>query len=291
MRVSAAIVTYNRLPLLKECIHAVLNQSMEVESVIVIDNASTDGTREFLSGLNHPKVHTTFHDKNMGGAAGFAEGIAIATRQGSDAVWIMDDDTVPHQDTLQRLAEAIDGKSDVGFVCSKVVWTDGVVHMMNRPGFVSSADENESIRQIRSASFVSLLVPCRIIREVGLPYKEFYIWVDDAEFTSRIFKAGHKGLLVNNSVAEHKTDTNYGATISTATQGSAWKFYYHMRNGMFASRDEDIWIVWFFKYLNHLWQDLRRTRHLPKETRSVLRKNLWRGFVDGLTFRPDKSFV
>jgi hypothetical protein len=92
-------------------------------------------------------------------------------------------------------------------------------------------------------------------------------------------------------VALHKTGANYGSGIKVATPDSAWKFYYYMRNGMFASRGEKPWIVWFFRHLNRLRLDIHRTKDMPKEVRATFRKNLWRGFVDGLSFKPQIDYV
>ena len=286
MTIAAVVVTYNRLSLLKECLEAISLQTCKVNSIIVVNNASTDGTTEYLQQLDDKQIVVKSLEKNIGGAGGFAEGIAIATKMNVDAIWIMDDDTIPQTDALEHLVYILNQHENTGFVNSKVVWTDGNIHQMNIPGYVHHDDLGGGLYAIRSASFVSLLVPSKIVREVGLPYREFFIWVDDAEFTARIVKAGHKGYLTTSSVVVHKTATNYGASIKTATPEAAWKFYYYMRNGMFASRGEKPWLIWFFKNL-----DIHRTKNMAPELRSLLKNNLWRGFVDGLTFSPRKEFV
>lgn len=291
MTIAAVVVTYNRLSLLKECLEAISLQTCKVNSIIVVNNASTDGTTEYLQQLDDKQIVVKSLEKNIGGAGGFAEGIAIATKMNVDAIWIMDDDTIPQTDALEHLVYILNQHENTGFVNSKVVWTDGNIHQMNIPGYVHHDDLGGGLYAIRSASFVSLLVPSKIVREVGLPYREFFIWVDDAEFTARIVKAGHKGYLTTSSVVVHKTATNYGASIKTATPEAAWKFYYYMRNGMFASRGEKPWLIWFFKNLNHLRLDIHRTKNMAPELRSLLKNNLWRGFVDGLTFSPRKEFV
>ena len=291
MTIAAVVVTYNRLSLLKECLEAISLQTCKVNSIIVVNNATTDGTTEYLQQLDDKQIVVKSLEKNIGGAGGFAEGIAIATKMNVDAIWIMDDDTIPQTDALEHLVYILNQHENTGFVNSKVVWTDGNIHQMNIPGYVHHDDLGGGLYAIRSASFVSLLVPSKIVREVGLPYREFFIWVDDAEFTARIVKAGHKGYLTTSSVVVHKTATNYGASIKTATPEAAWKFYYYMRNGMFASRGEKPWIIWFFKNLNHLRLDIHRTKNMAPELRSLLKNNLWRGFVDGLTFSPRKEFV
>jgi GT2 family glycosyltransferase len=291
MTIAAVVVTYNRLVLLRECLDAISRQTYQVCKIVVINNASTDGTTEFLQKIDNKDLFVKSFEKNIGGAGGFAEGIAIATKMGVDAIWIMDDDTIPQTDALDNLIRILKRKENIGFVNSKVVWTDGNIHQMNIPGYVNHYDLGGGLYAVRSASFVSLLVPSKIVKEVGLPYREFFIWVDDAEFTSRIVKAGYKGYLTTSSIVIHKTTTNYGASIKTATLESAWKFYYYMRNGMFASRGEKPWIVWFFKYLNHLRLDIHRTRKMPPELRNLLKKNLCKGFIDGLTFSPQKEFI
>lgn len=291
MTIAAVVVTYNRLSLLKECLEAISLQTCKVNSIIVVNNASTDGTTEYLQQLDDKQIVVKSLEKNIGGAGGFAEGIAIATKMNVDAIWIMDDDTIPQTDALEHLVYILNQHENTGFVNSKVVWTDGNIHQMNIPGYVHHDDLGGGLYAIRSASFVSLLVPSKIVREVGLPYREFFIWVDDAEFTARIVKAGYKGYLTTSSVVVHKTATNYGASIKTATPEAAWKFYYYMRNGMFASRGEKPWLIWFFKNLNHLRLDIHRTKNMAPELRSLLKNNLWRGFVDGLTFSPRKEFV
>ena len=275
MTIAAVVVTYNRLSLLKECLEAISLQTCKVNSIIVVNNASTDGTTEYLQQLDDKQIVVKSLEKNIGGAGGFAEGIAIATKMNVDAIWIMDDDTIPQTDALEHLVYILNQHENTGFVNSKVVWTDGNIHQMNIPGYVHHDDLGGGLYAIRSASFVSLLVPSKIVREVGLPYREFFIWVDDAEFTARIVKAGHKGYLTTSSVVVHKTATNYGASIKTATPEAAWKFYYYMRNGMFASRGEKPWIIWFFKNLNHLRLDIHRTKNMAPELRSLLKKRDW----------------
>lgn len=291
MKVAAIIVTYNRLELLKECLSAVRQQTLPVNEILVVNNASTDGTEKFLATQEDVRVVNL--DKNIGGAGGFSYGIREACGNAdNDALWIMDDDTIATPTALEILVRQMEKEPELGFVCSKVVWKDGAVHWMNIPGFVTDDDKDASLRQVRSASFVSLLVPTKIVREVGLPYKEFFIWADDAEFTSRIHKeAGYKALLVNDSVVVHKTAVNYGAGIDRATVANAWKFYYLMRNGMFCCRHERPYLLWLFRELNHLRLYLHRVNKMPKEDRKVFKDNLIRGFKDGLTFRPKREFL
>ena len=101
----AIVVTYNRRDLLIECVNALLNQTEQVD-IMVIDNASTDGTEGALQGYRDQKhVQYINTGKNLGGAGGFNFGIRKAYEQGYKYFWIMDDDTIPAENALQECRE------------------------------------------------------------------------------------------------------------------------------------------------------------------------------------------
>src|SRR5690606_31380980 len=106
MKVNVVIVTYNRKELLVNCLEAISQQSYDYDKVILVDNASTDGTIEFLESkqlLDNPKLVLLKQTENTGGAGGFSAGMKYAFEHGADYVWMMDDDAVPHQNALEQL--------------------------------------------------------------------------------------------------------------------------------------------------------------------------------------------
>ena len=88
MKICAVVVTYNRLELLKLTIEKLLGQNRKLDEVIIINNASTDGTKEFLESLGDKITYVSL-EKNLGGAGGFSEGIRKAYENGHDYFWIM----------------------------------------------------------------------------------------------------------------------------------------------------------------------------------------------------------
>ena len=73
-KVISVVVTYNRLTLLKGCIEALLNQDYENTEILIVDNNSTDGTREYVKEVveqHSEKMKMLFLEKNIGGAGGF----------------------------------------------------------------------------------------------------------------------------------------------------------------------------------------------------------------------------
>jgi len=108
--VAAVVVTYNRKHLLKECLDALLAQTRPIDAIIVMDNASTDGTPEFLEAqgyLTNPIIDYVRLSENTGGAGGFHYGVKRGYEQGFDWLWLMDDDVKPVNSTLAELVAAI----------------------------------------------------------------------------------------------------------------------------------------------------------------------------------------
>lgn len=215
-KVIAVIVTYNRIKLLKECLNAVLSQTYKVHKIVLIDNASTDGTADlFIKGGEYDKDVIDYRrmETNLGGAGGFYEGIKICRDMECDYVWIMDDDTIPYTDCLEKLMSArskIEGK--IGYLASSIIGPDS--EPMNVPAIDMRPAKNgyphwykylsEGIVQISRATFVSILVSYDAIKKCGLPCKDYFIWGDDSEYTMRISKYYAPAYFVGASVALHK---------------------------------------------------------------------------------------
>jgi len=213
-RVAAVVVTYNRRALLQECLGALAAQARPVDHVLVVDNASTDGTPELVR-REHPEVELLALPVNQGGAGGFHEGMKLAHARGFDWIWLMDDDTIPRKDALAELLgvlPALEGLPSPALLSSRVLWVDGTLHPMNHPGlrrdrvelFVDSCEHG--VLPVRAATFVSLLVHRSAIDEHGLPYKHYFIWSDDIEYTARVTR-NRGGYVVPRSVVLHKTKT------------------------------------------------------------------------------------
>ena len=103
-RIVAVVVTYNRLALLQRLVTR-LTAVPQLDEVLVVDNASTDGTGSWLEDA---PVSSRTLPTNSGGAGGFHEGLAWAVERGADLVWLMDDDGLPDEDCLARLLEHAD---------------------------------------------------------------------------------------------------------------------------------------------------------------------------------------
>jgi len=236
--VAAVVVTWNRLDLLREALPAVLGQTRPPDRVIVVDNASTDGTADAVRA-DFPGVDLVSLPQNTGGAGGFAYGLALAQAAGAGLAWLMDDDTVPEPGALGALLQARTAYSGPApaLVASKVVWTDERPHPMNTPRVKPLASRAERAAAaaagcvpVRSASFVSVLTDLAAAQRSGLPQADYFLWNDDFEFTARLLRRS-PGLLCPASTVVHKTKA-FGAT--DADPGA--RFFYEVRNKVWTLR-------------------------------------------------------
>ncbi|MGV3234589.1 glycosyltransferase family 2 protein [Latilactobacillus curvatus] len=237
MEVTAVLVTYNKLGLLKECLEAISQQTRKVNSIIVIDNHSTDGTSEFLEKQND-LIHIRT-SKNIGGAGGFKKGISEYIKRTQDEFcWIMDDDTIPDPSCLEELIESASNlNNNFGFLGSYIYWTDGEACLMNIPNIDNDWYEkvSENLIKIKQASFVSLFVHRKSVEQVGLPIGEFFIWGDDSEYTERLSKL-KPSYLVLKSKALHKMGENTGVNIITDNSKRVPRYFYSFRNRFFVAK-------------------------------------------------------
>lgn len=245
--IAAVVVTYNRKQLLTECLDALLNQSRLVNKIILIDNASTDGTRQSLQErgyLDNSVIEYVRLPKNIGGAGGFHEGVKYGYEAGYDWLWLMDDDTVCQKNALENLIKAsIIPDTNVGFVCSKVLWINGQVHLMNMPAIPNLVNniafnqyDKDSKYIVAASSFVSCLISKNAIKKIGLPLKEMFIWSDDIEYTYRITNNKYIGVYAKDSIVIHKTKDNYYSNIVIDSSKNFWKYKYGIRNDIYTKR-------------------------------------------------------
>jgi GT2 family glycosyltransferase len=205
--------------------------------VLVVDNASSDGTAELLAGRTD--VEAMRLESNLGGAGGFSRGLAEAHARGHDWYWLMDDDTFAHERCLERLlAGAARAPEPPSLLTSLVRWKDGRLHPMNRPWPRSTARVDfaravgAGLVPVRSASFVSTLVNRGAVERHGLPHAHYFIWHDDSEFTRRVLAREH-GYLVPEAEATHWT-----ARAVNVVGDDRGRFYYKVRNHVWAVRGD-----------------------------------------------------
>ena len=229
IQLGVVIVTYNRKELLKECIEACFQQTVKFSKIIVVNNNSTDGTKEYLDSLKNKNLIVIHSKENLGGAGGFHLAIKEASSLDLDYLLIIDDDAIIDKKYNEYIIPYMNNDEGV-LAFSGVVKTDGNIqsehrrHMNNHFKCVNSSEEEykKEYFDYELATFCGLYVSTKIIKKIGLPKKEFFIWFDDTEYSIRILE--HTKIRnINKAELNHKTKI-------AINSGYNWKSYYSIRN-------------------------------------------------------------
>lgn len=290
--VTAVVVTYNRLPLLRRCLAALQAQTAQGLRVLVVDNASADGTVEYLKTLAMPGLVCRILTENLGGAGGFAYGMQAAAELGCKAVWLMDDDTLPEPQALEALLAAdaaMDGA--YGWLSSRALAPDGSDQPMNLQRKTMYRDiDGFDAAEIPAvmASFVSLFLRTEAVRQLGLPIAEFFIWSDDWEYTRRISRAKPCYVIPASRVVHAMQ--NPGVVNIARDVPARWARYrYFYRNDVVLYRREGLsgWLWLLAKDSWHTVQVLRDRQGCRAERIKII----WKGFAAGVRFRPQIPYL
>ena len=291
--ICAVVVTYNRVKMLMKCIEHLLSQEETSCDIMVIDNASTDGTKEAVSAFrDNPHFVYINTGANLGGAGGFQYGIRTATETGYEYLWVMDDDCMPTSTALNEFIKADKKlKGNYGFLSSKALWKDGSICTMNvqrHPMYKPIRNIEGDLIPATLASFVSLFFKTEIVRKLGLPIKEFFIWTDDWEYTRRISRH-YPCYVVPNSVVIHESVSNIGANIATDNMERINRYRLLYRNDVYMYRREGI--RGFLYELVRLSSHILRVILKAKNNRLRRIGSIINGTIEGFSFNPDIEYV
>lgn len=235
MKITAVVVTFNRLELLKQGIEC-LRKQQKLTGIIVVNNGSTDGTREWLNAQPGLLV---VHQDNVGGSGGFYTGIERAYSEGADWIWCMDDDVFPRPDCLDRLLPYTD-RPEVGILSPRRLLEGKVfTHEFRHFNFTNpvgslhgrklAKQQVNQATEIVGADFEGPFISRRVVEKIGLPNRELFIFCDDTDYCLRAHLAGFKLFYIPEALMDkHKFFSN--DTWTSRNRKKKWKRYYQVRN-------------------------------------------------------------
>lgn len=236
---AVVIVTYNRCELLKQSIEALEQQIFMPDSVIVINNASTDGvTKDYLDvytgNLSLDIIHS---EKNTGGAGGFALGIQIAYEKGFDWVFVMDDDVLADKGCLSALM-------NIAHPCMLAIREDKdgniveracLTYNFNNPFLINpkgkmlcdlyqKREEMPETITVQSSAFEGFMLSREVIDKIGYPDSKYFILYDDLDYVLRAINVGYTVQAVRDAKLIRQLPFNPSDAVIS------WKAYYAFRN-------------------------------------------------------------
>jgi rhamnopyranosyl-N-acetylglucosaminyl-diphospho-decaprenol beta-1,3/1,4-galactofuranosyltransferase len=202
-KIIAVIVTYNRKKLLERLLNSLNCQDKKPDEIIIVDNNSSDGSREFLCEFSslYNGVHVILNNENMGGAGGFYVGMREARERNADLVWLMDDDGFPAVSCLSNLVGAVN--------CKKMIYNPLVIDEKEKKKLAFGLGDGVTETDVAINTslggvihgignpFNGTLISKEIIDAIGFPKKEMFIWGDEVEY---IYRARSKGIEISTIV-------------------------------------------------------------------------------------------
>ncbi len=243
MTIAAVIVTCNRLTLLQACVNAVRSQTCKPEPIIVVNNASTDGTTEWLDSQSDLLV---VHQGNSGGAGGFYTGFKTAYEKGHDWIWVMDDDAKPDLHCLENLVSVGLNENytyvpvSVDPTTKKLCWYIPIVDKSSgkKKDIEELSQISDKTLETDAPNLLGSLFHRQVVELAGYPNRDLFIRGDEVEFGLRVQKAGFRSLLVKDAVIYHPAPKNHKAIMFLGKKtyysySEPWKAFYFFRNKIY----------------------------------------------------------
>jgi GT2 family glycosyltransferase len=250
MRVLAHVHTFNDAQVIEQSLDALKRQTRQPDAIVVVDNASTDGT---LDRFFPDSVTVIRNSTNTGSSGAVGVGLTHALEHGFDWTWVLDADSVPASDALEsllgffeRMARA--QQERVSFLsCRLAAATGGITehraHILTRSGVEFAAiDAEAGYCQCDCFIWSGSLFRMPAVAKIGPPSPDYFIDLAELEYGYRAQRLGLIGYIVHSAVLHQ--DVGRPPGISTRI----WRFgpfgfklyeisplrcYYRMRNGLY----------------------------------------------------------
>ena len=297
MKITTVVVTYNRLELLKRNINC-LRQNKPISQIVVINNGSTDGTKQWLEEQTDLKVIT---QENVGGSGGFYTGIDFAYKDGADWIWCMDDDVFPRANCLENMLKYSDYQN-IGIIAprrlqeGKIFTHDFLSYNLTNPfksmykDRISKMTINQPI-EICGTAFEGPFIKREVVEKIKLPNKDLFIFCDDTDYCLRTVLAGFKILYVPQALMDKQLFFSKDSW-ATRNQKKKWKRFYQIRNSSYLNHHYGKnWGVKYLRGFNGLLGYLLVAIFTFPFSKAYDFKDigkLWKAYCDGINERLGK---
>ncbi len=268
-RIGIVLVNYNCLTDTIRCLDSLSRLDYRNYFVVLVDNASPDGSGEQLKDFASNTIRIICNPENKGFAAGNNVGIHQARSMGARYIWLLNPDTEVAPDALRALVEELHTNPVVAATGSKILYGEGTPEKAGRIwGAGGTVDPQQQQIEMRGNDALdegqfdvvedcgylpgcSILVRTSVIKEIGLLPEEYFMYFEETDWCQRMRKASYRLHYVPSSVVYHH--------FSDPKMQTAFTVYYYNRNNR----------LFWWRYSNSKLRVIRKT--LLKELPSALR--------------------
>lgn len=239
------VLNYNNAEDTIICLESLLKMNFTDYKIILIDNASTDGSQSVLSSYVSGKEKILFMplEKNRGYAAGNNVGLKYALScKDMDYCWILNNDTIVESDALCWLVKYMKEYPNVGLCGSKLIysWDRSCVQGYGGTynpwlGLAGAITEEKDISHIDNVIGASVFVSKAFLTEIGLMCEDYFLYYEENDWAERA-RGKFKLSCEPRSIVYHKEGAVVGANAKRPEEKSELADYYSMRNRLLFTR-------------------------------------------------------
>lgn len=291
MKLSIVIVSYNVKYFIEQCLRSVERATHHLETeVFVVDNASTDGSCEYLTPL-FPNVNFIWNKDNRGFARANNQAIKLSTGK---YVLLLNPDTIVAENTLAQFVQFMDNNPDAGGAGAYMLRTDGTFALESRRGlptpFVAFCKmsglaglfpksriwgryymrylDEQQINKIEIISGAFMFLRRETLEKSGLLDEDFFMYGEDIDLSYRIMKAGYNNYFLPSRILHYKGESTvkssyrYVYTFYQAMQLFFNKHYSHYSLLVSLPISIAIWTRAIMAYIGNQFR--HRQKHIDK---------------------------
>lgn len=256
--VSIVSVQYGHAEITLEMIKSLKQITYPNIEIIIVDNASPDDNPDIVKE-KYPEIIYIKSDTNLGFAGGNNLGFQVAKGK---YILMLNNDTEVESDFLEPLVDKMESDSSIGIVSPKIrffytpdtlqyVGYESINPITQRGGAKGFGEKDlGQYEEDMEASYghgAAMMIPIRVIKEVGLMADVFFLYYEELDWAHRIRNAGYKIYYVHNSLIYHKE------SVSTGGRVSALRAYYMTRNRIMYLRRNITGFTYFLALLYQIF--------------------------------------
>jgi GT2 family glycosyltransferase len=237
--VGVVIVNHNLKDSLRETLESFKKINYPSVTIVVSDNASTDGAQEMVRTL-FPDVHLLAHKEEQGYARAASLGMAFLVEKGVKYIFSTTNDVMVDAEMLNVLVDYAEKHPDAGVLGTKIYFFDRPDVLWHAGGSISpfhghsrhigwERKDHARYGQVRECDFVTgcgYLLRAEVLKKIGYFKEDLIFYSEDAELCYRFREAGYKVLFIPEAKMWHKTGT-------TLAKNRPVQLHYSTRNQLY----------------------------------------------------------
>jgi GT2 family glycosyltransferase len=216
---SVIIPTWNGIEYIEDCLNSLLNQDYPDFEIIVVDNASSDGTPEWVAG-RFPTVTLIRNERNLGFAGAVNAGLRAAR---GDVLMLFNQDAAARPGWVRAMVLGLAASPDIGIVGCKIyywdgktIWHAGVIfpdprmQMVHRGDGETDHGQYEQPVDVDAVTGAAIAIRRGVLNAIGLLDEDYFVYFEDIDFCLRAREAGYRVVYLPQAVAQHRVATSLG---------------------------------------------------------------------------------